>query len=212
MGRFHRDGSLDRATRLKEAQDRRIGYLVDLKKRDQQQERGSRHHVNSERLENNWLDRGEIHDQGVASAAGNMVGKAETAAGSPFPHGSHSSPRFQHASRRSPIPNRPSTTPAVSPTRAVSPARLRGLPQKENRQAANERAVRVYSAGARSCPSGGRNPHPPVVCRSPPWDDRTLPTTADPHRRRLSPRENGRYPLPWPLDDIGFGGRRQVQM
>ncbi|CAM9503547.1 unnamed protein product, partial [Ectocarpus sp. 13 AM-2016] len=210
MGRFHRDGSLDRATRLKEAQDRRIGYLADLKKRDQQQERGNRHRVNSERLENNWLDRGEIHDQGVASAAGNMVGKAETAAGSPFPHGSHSSPRFQHASRRSSIPNRPSTTPAVSPTRAVSPARLRGLPQKENRQAANERAVRVYSAGARSCPSGGRNPHPPVVCRSPPWDDRTLPTTADPHRRRLSPRENGRYPLPWPLDDIGVGRKRQV--
>ncbi|CAN0399280.1 unnamed protein product, partial [Ectocarpus sp. 12 AP-2014] len=210
MGRFRRDGSLDRATRLKEAQDRRIGYLAVLKKRDQQQERGSRRHVNSERLKNNWLDRGEIHDQGVASAAGNMVGKAETAAGSPFPHGSHSSPRFHHASRRSPIPNRPSTTPAVSPTRAVSPARLRGLPQKENRQAANERAVRVYSAGARSCPSGGRNPHPPVVCRSPPWDDRTLPTTADPHWRRLSPRQNGRYPLPWPLDDIGVGGRRQV--
>ncbi|CBJ30833.1 hypothetical protein Esi_0217_0008 [Ectocarpus siliculosus] len=210
MGRFHRDGSLDRATRLKEAQDRRIGYLAALKKRDQQQERGSRHHVNSERLENNWLDRGEIHDQGVASAAGNMVGIAEMAAGSPFPRGSHSSPRFQHTSKRLPIPNRPSTTPAVSPTGAVSPARIRGLPQRENRQAANERAVRVYSAGARAGPNGGRNPHPPVVCRSPPWDDRTLPTTADPQRRRLSPRENGRHPLPWPLDDIGVGGRRQA--
>lgn len=211
MGRFHRDGSLDRATRLKEAQERRIGYLADLKKRDQQQARGSRHHVNSECLENIWLDRGEIHDQGVASAACYMMGTAETAAGSPFPYGSHSSPRFQHPSRRPPIPNRPSTTPAVSPKRAVSPARLRGLPQRENRQAANERAVRVYSAGARA----GRSSHPTVcggVCRSPPWDDRTLPTNADPPRRCLSPRENGRHPLPWPLDDIGVEGRRQVQM
>ncbi len=212
-GRFFRDSSLDRATRLKEAQERRARYLADLEKRDQDQQRGRRHYRDfveradgaHERLGKALLDvaeasaisqdHREVYDRSSRAPAA-AAGRRQSS-GSPL-------------HRRSPFPVRPSTTPATAPVsgRSKSPARLGSGPcPKENRQAATDRAFRVYSAGAGSA-NGRHRPRSP----SPAWDDSSPPPSAtEQQRRRLSPRENGRRPLPWPLDDRGVGGAGQVR-
>lgn len=246
MDRFHRDSSLDRATRLKEAKCRRAGYLADLKKRDQDLQRG-RHHLYDKLYHHDRGDANErpdalLQDIVEASSAGVSQGHREVYDGlsrrdgakqgtggtraatagscSASPRGSHSSPRFHRAPTRTIVPTRPSTTPAAAATgRLKSPARPcgDGSPPKENRQAANDRAVRVYSAGASASDRKARQPAcfgSDRVSRSPPrWDDRIpSPSAAEQHRRRLSPRENGRHPLPWPLDDAGVRGAGQVSV
>lgn len=246
MDRFHRDSSLDRATRLKEAQRRRAGYLADLKKRDRDQQRGRRHLYDNmynhdhrddanERPDALFQDIVEASSAGVtqehreiyhglsrADAATQGTGGTRTAtagSGSPSPRSSHNSPRSDRSPMRTRFPTRPATTPAAAATRRVksSPARLcrDGSPPKDNRQAANDRAVQVYSASAgdrrtrqSACFGGDR------VSRSPPpWDNRMpSPSAAEQHRRRLSPRENGRQPMPWPLDDVDVVGAGQVRV
>lgn len=210
MDRFHRDSSLDRAMHLREAQRRRAGYLADLKKRDQHQQRGRRYSTNVDSADNasdhsdaSLLDIVEV-SAGVNQHREVFDGSSRAAA-----TGSQSTPKFSGPQMRSPHPTRPSTTPATG--RAKSPSRLGGGScPKENRQAATERAVRVYSAGA-GIANGGRRHRSPVT-PLPAWDDRSpSPSAAEQQRRRLSPREHGRHPVPWPLDDAGVGKAGKVR-
>lgn len=208
MDRFHRDSSLDRATRLKEAQRRRAGYLANLKKRDEERQRGRHYSANksidlaenaSEQSDASLLDILEASTGGQEQHREIYDGlsRAPTT-------GSQSSPRFSHPQSRALYPTRPSTTPATATAaagRAKSPSRLGGGScSKENRQAATERAVRVYSAGAGIANGGGRRHRSPVK-PLPAWDDRSpSPSSAEQQRRRLSPREHdGR-----PVDDAGI--------
>ncbi|CAM9369128.1 unnamed protein product, partial [Scytosiphon promiscuus] len=177
MGRFRRDSSLDRATHLKEARDRRSGYLADLEKRDQDRERGGDRYsgedrssnyeerstivllkdsVGSSAVGNHQRQQRKLYDEPLRAAPAAAHGTSNTGvihpggptSGSPSRGGSQSSPMFHRPSTRSPRPKRPSTTPA----RAKSPPRLggNGSPPKENRQSATERAARIYRAGAGS--------------------------------------------------------------
>ena len=221
--RFFRDSSLDRATRLKEAQERRARYLADLKKRDQDQQRGRRHYRDliehadyaNERPGALLLDAAEAsaisQEHREVYERSSRAPAAGTAAGA------------GQLQRRSQFPVRPSTTPAAAALgKSKSPVRLGSGPSpKENRQAATDRAVRVYSAGAgvtngrhrhRSPTDGDTRGGDGVFRPSPAWDDSSPPpSTTEQQRRRLSPRENGRRPLPWPLDDGGVGGTGQVR-
>lgn len=213
MDRFHRDSSLDRATRLREAQRRRAGYLADLKKRDQDQQRGRRYSASAN------IDRAENADE---HSDASLLDILEASAGAQQQHreiyegpskppatGSHSSPKFGRPQSRALYPTRPSTTPATTATgRAKSPSRLGSGPSsKENRQAATERAVRVYSAGPRIA-NGGRGHRSPVTSSPPCWDDRSpSPSSVDQQRRRLSPREHGRRPV----EDASIGKAGKVR-
>lgn len=215
MERFHRDSSLDRATHLREVQRRRAGYLSDLKKRDQDQQRGRRHPTNTN---NNRAENASEHSDasllGILEASAGVEQHREIYDGSSraAASGSQSSPRFSRPQSRPPYPTRPSTTPATAAAgRAKSPSRLGdgggACPkEKENRQAATERAVRVYSAGA-GIANGGRRHRSPVT-PMPAWDDRSpSPSAAEQQRRRMSPREHGRRPL----DDAGVGKAGKVR-
>lgn len=214
MDRFHRDSSLDRATHLRDTQRRRAGYLADLKRRDEEQQRGRRYSAN------NSIDHAEnVSEQSDASlldileaSAGVQQQHREIYDGSSRapPTGSQSSPRFSRPQSRPLYPTRPSTTPATAtatPGRAKSPSRLGGEScPKENRQAATERAVRVYSAGVGIANGGHRHRSP--VKSLPAWDDRSpSPSSAEQQRRRLSPREHGRRPV----DDAGVGKAGKVR-
>lgn len=214
--RFHRDSSLDRATHLREAQRRRAGYLADLKKRDQEQQRGRRYVY---RTNVDGVDNASEHSDasllGLGDAAAGAkqqhreiyAGSSQAAAAEP-----QRSPRFNDSQTRPPCPTRPSTTPGTAATgRAKSPSRLGGGScPKENRQAATARAVRVYSAGA-GVPNGGHRRRSPVTSL-PAWDDRSpSPSVAEQQRRRLSPREHGRHPVPWSSDDVGVGKAGKVR-
>ncbi|CAM9129163.1 unnamed protein product, partial [Hapterophycus canaliculatus] len=222
MGRFHKDSSLDRATCLKEARDRRSRYLADMEKRDQDQERtsGSQHQQQREMYDEQLQAAGAGAGAGAGADAGtsdhmaiHLVGST---AGSPSRGGSRSSPMFHCPSTRSPRPKRPSTTPA----RAKSPTRLgvNGPSSKENRQSATERAARIYRAGAGPI-DDRRRPRSPtrggvdggVFKPQPPWDDR-IPPNSPPERGtpRSSPREHGRNLLLWPSDERHIMGREQA--
>lgn len=214
MDRFHRDSSLDRATHLREAQRRRAGYLADLKKRDQDQQRGRLYSANA-----NNIDRAEnaiehtdaaLLDILEASACVQQQHREVYDGSSRAPAtGSQNSPRFSRPQSRPLHPTRPSTTPATAAAsgRAKSPPRLvGGSCSKENRQAATDRAVRVYSAGVGTA-NGGRRRRSPVT-PLPAWDDRSpSPSSADQQRRRLSPREHGRRPV----HDAGVGKAEKVR-
>lgn len=195
MDRFHRDSSLDRATHLREAQCRRAGYLGDLKKRDQDQQRGRRHFTGIDHADNaSEHSHASLLDILEASAGVQQQHRKIYDGSSRAPAtGSQSNPRFSRPQPRPLYPTRPSTTPATAAAgRAKSPSRLGGGPcSKENRQAATERAVRVYSAGARI--ANGALRHRSPVAPLPAWDDRSpSPSAAEQQRRRLSPREHGR--------------------
>lgn len=224
--RFFRDSSLDRATRLKEAQERRARYLADLEKRDQDQQRGHRHFRDFVERAGDAYERLGAPMRDVAEASAINQDHREVydrSSRAPAPASGRRQSSGSPLRRRSPFPVRPSTTPAAAAPppvsgRSKSPARLgSGQSPKENRQAATDRAVRVYSAGAGAAngrhrhrsPGGGDGVFRPM----PAWDDSSPPPSAtEQQRRRLSPRENGRRPLPWPLDARGVGGAGQVRM
>ena len=119
-------------------------------------------------------------------------------------------------SRSSPRLSRPTSSlkrPPLAPTSAMESTTKLTSPRRENRQTANERAVRVYSPRVAVSAGGSRPRSPP---RSGPTSPRGLrPTRSETRppsaaRRRPTASEDRDHPLPWPLHDGSFGGQVRV--
>lgn len=140
-GRFHQDTSLDRATRLKEAQRRRAALLAELEERDK-----LRAGTNEENAGSGPCSNLPLEPQGVAVEK-HVLSPTDT--NQAVADASPTSPRVWNPRFR----QRPDIASGVAGALFPgSPKRPRGAPPKENRQAANERAVDVYSAGGIGSP------------------------------------------------------------
>lgn len=172
---------------MKETEDSRAACLRNVGER------------NSHEDGNEGQPTGVLQDLAVTDDHQTCVGSpASGTAGAP---GSRSSPRF---TRPNLLLKRPLTTTAAV---ARSPTKTSG-PLKENRQAANERAVQVYSAGAAI---GARRPRPPSRAGSTSpggggsrsrWNERGLPSE---ERKRPVASAGRRQSFPLPSHDVGMG-------
>lgn len=202
-GRFRQDSSLESARRAKKAQDLQSAQLSERDERDRQNRR-QRGGDNASSCPDLTLD------ETIADAERKTYGTSRpplTSASLVVPPSrtSRSSPRLSR-----PVSSLKRTPPAPkaateSPTKSASP-------RKENRQTANERAVRVYSpriAVSGDCRPRSPRPVGPTSPRGsrPPRNEMRPPSAA---RRRTTASEYRHHPLPWPLHDGSFGG--QVRM
>lgn len=151
VGRFRQDASLDRATHLKEVQERRAARIKELDERDeriarcrQDNDDDNKHNASSSGSEDVLqaiLDAEE--EARLLRARQPAVDGPDHTAQSPPP-----SARKYYSPRR----------PPAGAAGIGSPTRPNGPVLRENRQAANDRAVEVYSAGAAT---GSRRSRPP---------------------------------------------------
>lgn len=166
-GRFHEDTSLDRATHLKEVQELRAARLAEVDERDKQAaadgEKTPFTPCFNLLLNENDTDGGPGERQVRLLHDAHRVLEARSTS----PH--DLSPIFRQSA--SAAKETVGTSILISPRRPVSSH------SKENRQAANERAVEIYSAGG----IGDRRPRPPRRAEStsasgvrPMWNVRRL--------------------------------------
>lgn len=143
-GRFYEDTSLDRATRLKEVQRRRAALLAELDERDKQRAVTSEENAASSSFSNLLL---EPQDSEVVAVEKHALLPADT--NQAVVQASQTSPRAWSPRFR----QRSNVANGVAGTQLPgSPKRPTGAHPKENRQAANERAIDVYSASGIGSP------------------------------------------------------------
>lgn len=145
-GRFHEDTSLDRATRLKEAQERRAARLAEVDERDKRVAAGGENRPSSPCFN---LLLSENDAEGVPGDRHvRLLPDADRVIEAPPTSPREFSPRFRQWAS--------AAKGAMGTSVLRSPRRPMSSHPKENRQAANERAVEVYSAGG----TGYRRPRP----------------------------------------------------